>query len=55
MSGEIIATVTVEVTLTGLLSFALATGLLFARFSRPVAHIVFSKIEVIVYDTNNSN
>ena len=39
----------------GLLSFALATGLLFARFSRPVAHIVFSKNEVIVYDTNNSN
>jgi inward rectifier potassium channel len=27
----------------GLLAFALATGLLYARFSRPVAHIRFSK------------
>ena len=31
----------------GLLSFALATGLLFARFSRPVAHIVFSNNAII--------
>lgn len=29
--------------LVGLMSFALATGLLFARFSRPSAHIRFSK------------
>jgi len=34
--------VTVEA-LTGLLVFALATGLLFARFSRPTAKIVFSE------------
>lgn len=33
--------------LTGLLGFALATGLLFARFSRPGAKVVFSKHAVI--------
>jgi inward rectifier potassium channel len=33
--------------LVGLLSFALATGLLFARFSRPVAKIVYSRQAVI--------
>ena len=31
----------------GLLSFALATGLLYGRFSRPVAHIRFSKVAVV--------
>ncbi|MBD2756864.1 ion channel [Spirosoma validum] len=31
----------------GLLAFALATGLLYARFSRPVAHTRFSRIAVI--------
>ena len=38
--------VTLE-SLVGLLGFALATGLLFARFSRPVADIVFSRNAVI--------
>ncbi len=38
--------VTVE-SLVGLLGFALATGLLFARFSRPTARIVFSRQALI--------
>jgi inward rectifier potassium channel len=38
--------VTIEA-LTGLLGFALATGLLFARFSRPTAKILFSNRAVI--------
>lgn len=33
--------------LTGLLIFALATGLLFARFSRPTAKILFSRAAII--------
>jgi inward rectifier potassium channel len=33
--------------LFGLLGFALATGLLFARFSRPTAQIIFSKSAII--------
>lgn len=33
--------------LTGVLGFALATGLLFARFSRPTARVVFSRQAVI--------
>jgi len=38
--------VTME-SVTGLLGFTLITGILFARFSRPTAHIVFSKHAVI--------
>ncbi len=38
--------VTVE-SITGLLMFALATGLIFSRFSRPIAHILYSRIAVI--------
>jgi inward rectifier potassium channel len=38
--------VTLE-SLVGLLGFALATGLLFARFSRPTANIVFSDTAII--------
>ncbi len=38
--------VTVEA-LVGLLGFALATGLLFARFSRPTARILFSRTAVV--------
>ncbi len=38
--------VTIE-SLSGLLSFALVAGLLFARFSRPTGRIVFSRIAVI--------
>src|ERR1051325_10215417 len=37
---------TVE-SLVGLLGFALATGLIFARFSRPTAEIIFSKSAII--------
>lgn len=39
--------VTME-TLYGLLGFALITGLLFARFSRPIAKIIFSRTSVIM-------
>ncbi|HVG22419.1 MAG TPA: ion channel [Blastocatellia bacterium] len=38
--------VTIE-SLFGLLGFALATGLLFARFSRPTAQIIFSRSAII--------
>jgi inward rectifier potassium channel len=38
--------VTLE-SLVGLLGFALATGILFARFSRPTAHILFSEKALI--------
>lgn len=38
--------VTIE-SLVGLLGFALATGLLFARFSRPTAKIVFSETAIV--------
>lgn len=38
--------VTVEA-LTGLLGLALATGLLFARFSRPTARVLFSNVAII--------
>lgn len=34
-------------TITGILSVALTTGVLFARFSRPTARIVFSKVATI--------
>ncbi len=33
--------------LTGLMGFALATGILFARFSRPTAAVAFSKVALI--------
>ena len=38
--------VTVEV-LTGLLGFALATGLFFTKFARPTARVMFSKVMVV--------
>jgi inward rectifier potassium channel len=38
--------VTLE-TVVGIMSFALITGLLFTRFSRPVARVLFSKVAVI--------
>ncbi len=40
------ALVTIEV-LLGLICFALATGLIFARFSRPTARVLFSQVAVI--------
>ncbi len=39
--------VTVEV-LLGLVGFALATGVIFARFSRPTARVIFSAVAVVV-------
>jgi inward rectifier potassium channel len=39
--------------LVGLLSFALATGLLFSRFSRPSANIRYSKVALIAPYANN--
>ncbi len=44
LSADIVATLSAFV---GLLSFALATGLLFARFSRPTADIIYSNHGVI--------
>ncbi|MGF1497435.1 MAG: ion channel [Elainellaceae cyanobacterium] len=42
--------VTVEA-LTGLMGVAIATGLMFARFSRPTARVIFSRVAVIApYD-----
>ncbi len=38
--------VTIEV-LVGLLGFAMATGLMFAKFSRPTARVLFSRVAVI--------
>jgi inward rectifier potassium channel len=40
------ALVTIEA-LVGMLSMAMATGLMFAKFSRPTARIVFSKVMVV--------
>lgn len=34
-------------TLTGLIGFAVVTGLIFARFSRPTARVLFSRVAVI--------
>jgi inward rectifier potassium channel len=44
-------------TLTGLLGFALATGLLYGRFSRPSARIIYSKMALIspFKDKNDKN
>jgi inward rectifier potassium channel len=38
--------VTIEV-LVGLLGFAMATGLMFAKFSRPTARVLFSRVAVV--------
>jgi inward rectifier potassium channel len=40
------AIVTVE-SVVGLLSFALITGLVFARFSRPTAHLIYSRSAIV--------
>lgn len=45
-TGYANALVTIE-TVTGLMYFALITGLLFARFSRPSARVLFSSIAVV--------
>src|SRR5579872_1550978 len=46
--GNVAANVIVTCeSLLGLMAFALATGIVFARFSRPTAHILFSRKAVI--------
>ena len=45
--GKAASTVAALESLAGLLSFALATGLIYGRFSRPVAKIIFSRNAVV--------
>ncbi|MDZ4757213.1 MAG: ion channel [Bacteroidota bacterium] len=45
--GVIASTVSAIESLSGLLGFALATGLIYGRFARPVANILFSKTSII--------
>ncbi len=45
--GFTASTVSAIESLSGLLGFALATGLIYGRFARPVANILFSKTSVI--------
>lgn len=46
-SGNLTSSIAAIESLIGLLGFALATGLLYGRFSRPVARIIFSKNAII--------
>jgi len=46
-ASNIISTIAAVESLIGLLGFALATGLLYGRFSRPQVHIIFSKNAII--------
>jgi inward rectifier potassium channel len=43
------------VAFVGLISFAILTGLSFAKFSKPKAHIIFSKKMLIAPNVNNKN
>jgi len=45
--GDVANTISALESMTGLLSFALATGLLYGRFSRPVARILYSRHAVV--------
>jgi inward rectifier potassium channel len=45
--GMLDSTIAAFESMLGLLGFALATGLLYGRFSRPVAKLLFSKVAVI--------
>lgn len=45
--GVVVSTIAAIESMTGLLTFALATGVLYGRFSRPQAHIRYSKHCVI--------
>ncbi len=45
--GHISSTIAAIESIVGLLGFALATGLLYGRFSRPIARILFSKNAII--------
>ena len=46
-SGFLTSAIAATEALVGLLSFALATGLLYGRFSKPQAHLVFSENAII--------
>src|SRR5205823_5958279 len=46
-SGLTDSTIAAIESMTGLLGFALATGLLYGRFSRPVAKILYSKNAIV--------
>jgi inward rectifier potassium channel len=46
-SGHLTSSIAAIESLAGLLGFALATGLLYGRFSRPVARLIFSKNAII--------
>jgi inward rectifier potassium channel len=46
-SGHLTSTIAAIESIVGLLGFALATGLLYGRFSRPIARILFSKNAII--------
>ena len=46
-SGNLASSIAAIESLIGLLGFALATGLLYGRFSRPVARLIFSKNAII--------
>lgn len=45
--GNLTSSIAAVESLVGLLGFALATGLLYGRFSRPVARLIFSKNAII--------
>jgi inward rectifier potassium channel len=45
--GHLASSIAAVESLVGLLGFALATGLLYGRFSRPVANLIFSKNAII--------
>jgi inward rectifier potassium channel len=45
--GHLVSAVAAVESLVGLLGFAIATGLLYGRFSRPQTHIIFSKNAII--------
>jgi len=53
-SGVFANLLSAVIAFSGLLTFALATGLFFARFSRPISHIIFSDSLVMsLRDKNN--
>ncbi len=53
-ANHIISSIAAIESLAGLLGFALATGLLYGRFSRPVARIIFSKNAIIAPFKNST-
>lgn len=53
-SGVLTSSIAAVQALTGLLAFALATGLLYGRFSKPKAHLKFSQNAIIAPYKNQS-